>query len=386
MAVAAVRAQTSSKRRPASDRELYDYIIVGAGSAGCVLASRLSEDPSVRVLLLEAGGKDRSLKIKIPAAFPEQFHTKLDWDFATEPEPHVDGRSLFVPRGKALGGSSSMNAMLYVRGRPLDYDSWEAQGAPGWGYSGSVSGNHVHYTVSDSSYTSTVDGTINSSGTRITYSWSDTNKASGTAYLERAGGIIQPQPTPPAGPEEGGCSAVAAARVRFTALVQPLHGGLSVRSTAASSGAPRVIAVGNPALARKQHALSRVALGRRAIALLAPSRAPLESGVRLYGLLSPLAADTTITEATLGLSKPIVLPLKLRERAWIYWEDLKPLARFEHPSIVLVVSAKGGGGSLRVPRSLPIPKSTVIQPSSSPRARGACCCTDATREPVTRGG
>jgi choline dehydrogenase len=114
---------------------MYDYIIIGAGSAGCVLANRLSEDPSVRVLLLEAGGKDRSLKIKIPAAFPEQFHTKLDWDFATEPEPHVDDRSLYIPRGKTLGGSSSMNAMLYVRGRPLDYDGWEAQGAPGWGYS-----------------------------------------------------------------------------------------------------------------------------------------------------------------------------------------------------------------------------------------------------------
>ncbi len=112
----------------------YDYVIVGAGSAGCTLAARLSEDPSVRVLLLEAGGKDSSLKIKIPAAFPQQFHTKLDWDFKTEPEPHVDGRSLFIPRGKALGGSSSMNAMLYVRGRPLDYDSWAAQGAPGWGY------------------------------------------------------------------------------------------------------------------------------------------------------------------------------------------------------------------------------------------------------------
>ena len=113
---------------------MHDYIIVGAGSAGCVLANRLSEDPSVRVLLLEAGGKDRSLKIKIPAAFPQQFHTKLDWDFQTEPEPHVDGRSLYIPRGKALGGSSSMNAMLYVRGRPLDYDGWAAQGAPGWSY------------------------------------------------------------------------------------------------------------------------------------------------------------------------------------------------------------------------------------------------------------
>ncbi len=113
---------------------MYDYVIVGAGSAGCVLANRLSADPSIRVLLLEAGGQDRSPNIKIPAAFPKQFHTKLDWDYNTEPEPHVDGRSLYIPRGKSLGGSSSMNAMLYVRGRPLDYDLWESQGAQGWGY------------------------------------------------------------------------------------------------------------------------------------------------------------------------------------------------------------------------------------------------------------
>jgi choline dehydrogenase-like flavoprotein len=113
---------------------VYDYVIVGAGSAGCVLANRLSDDPATRVLLIEAGGKDRSPNIKIPAAFPNQFHTKLDWDFTTEPEPHVDNRPLYVPRGKSLGGSSSMNAMLYARGRPFDYDGWAAQGAPGWSY------------------------------------------------------------------------------------------------------------------------------------------------------------------------------------------------------------------------------------------------------------
>jgi choline dehydrogenase-like flavoprotein len=111
-----------------------DYVIVGAGSAGCVLANRLSADSSVRVLLIEAGGSDRDLKVRMPAAFANQFHTRLDWDYATEPEPAVDGRSLYVPRGKALGGSSSMNAMLYVRGRPLDYDLWEQQGAAGWGW------------------------------------------------------------------------------------------------------------------------------------------------------------------------------------------------------------------------------------------------------------
>jgi choline dehydrogenase-like flavoprotein len=113
---------------------MHDYVVVGAGSAGCVLANRLSEDPSVRVLLIEAGKRDRHPNIKIPAAFAKQFKTKLDWDLATEPEPHCDNRSLYIPRGKGLGGSSSMNAMLYVRGNPLDYDGWAAAGASGWSW------------------------------------------------------------------------------------------------------------------------------------------------------------------------------------------------------------------------------------------------------------
>ena len=113
---------------------MHDYVIAGAGSAGCALAARLSEDPSVSVLLIEAGGGDRHPNVKIPAAFAKQFRSKRDWNFATEPEPHCDGRSLYMPRGKGLGGSSSMNAMLYVRGHPLDYEGWAANGAPGWGW------------------------------------------------------------------------------------------------------------------------------------------------------------------------------------------------------------------------------------------------------------
>ena len=113
-----------------------DYVIVGAGSAGCVLAARLTEDAGTSVALIEAGGKGRHPNIAIPAAFAKQFKTKLDWDFSTEPEPHCANRALYVPRGKGLGGSSNMNAMLYVRGRPLDYDQWERDhGATGWGWS-----------------------------------------------------------------------------------------------------------------------------------------------------------------------------------------------------------------------------------------------------------
>ena len=109
----------------------YDYVIVGAGSAGCVLANRLSADPNVRVALLEAGGRDRKLEIKIPAAFPKLFHTAYDWDLFTKEQKELAGRELYWPRGKTLGGSSSINAQMWVRGARADYDTW---GVPGWSY------------------------------------------------------------------------------------------------------------------------------------------------------------------------------------------------------------------------------------------------------------
>ena len=113
---------------------IYDYVIIGAGSAGCVLAARLSEDPDTTVCLVEAGGSDRNLNVKIPAAFPKMFRTARDWDYFSDPEPGLMGRRLFMPRGKMLGGSSSMNAMLYVRGNAYDYDDWSKHGADGWSY------------------------------------------------------------------------------------------------------------------------------------------------------------------------------------------------------------------------------------------------------------
>ncbi|MDF2094846.1 choline dehydrogenase [Aquibaculum arenosum] len=113
----------------------YDYIIVGAGSAGCVLANRLSEDPDVSVLVLEAGPKDRSIFIHMPAALAYPLaNDKFNWYYNSEPEPFMDGRSLYCPRGRVLGGSSSINGMAYVRGHARDYDRWGQHGLPGWSY------------------------------------------------------------------------------------------------------------------------------------------------------------------------------------------------------------------------------------------------------------
>jgi choline dehydrogenase len=115
-------------------RQKFDYIIVGAGSAGCVLAARLSHDPNVRVALLEAGGPDDAPEISVPVAFPQLFKTKYDWDFATEPEQGLGNRRIYLPRGRTLGGSSAINAMIYIRGNAIDFDGWRDEGAPGWSY------------------------------------------------------------------------------------------------------------------------------------------------------------------------------------------------------------------------------------------------------------
>ena len=112
----------------------YDFIIVGAGSAGCVLANRLSADPVVSVLLLEAGGPDSRLEIHIPAAYSKLNGTAVDWGFWTERQEALNGRRMYLPRGKTLGGSSSTNAMAYVRGNREDYDDWARLGNMGWGF------------------------------------------------------------------------------------------------------------------------------------------------------------------------------------------------------------------------------------------------------------
>lgn len=112
-----------------------DYVIIGAGSAGCVIANRLSADPAVKVVLLEAGGPDTNPWIHIPVGYFRTMHNPaVDWCYRTEPDPGLNGRSLAWPRGKVLGGSSSINGLLYVRGQPQDYDRWRQQGNAGWGW------------------------------------------------------------------------------------------------------------------------------------------------------------------------------------------------------------------------------------------------------------
>jgi hypothetical protein len=117
----------------AVDAGTFDFIVTGAGSAGCCVAARLSENGRYRVLLLEAGGEDRYWWIHVPVGYSRLFaNPRVNWMFESEPEPELEGRSMYQPRGKVLGGTSSINGMVYMRGNPADYDLWRQRGCVGW--------------------------------------------------------------------------------------------------------------------------------------------------------------------------------------------------------------------------------------------------------------
>ena len=118
---------------PAGSQESFEYVVVGGGSGGCVVASRLKES-GAHVLLLEAGEPDNQPDIHIPGLWWRLFGSSVDWNYETEPQLHLNGRRVYWPRGKTLGGSSSTNAMIYIRGHPGDYDGWAAAGNRGWSY------------------------------------------------------------------------------------------------------------------------------------------------------------------------------------------------------------------------------------------------------------
>lgn len=132
--VASVPMVLGARHAKASAADQYDYVIIGAGSAGCALAARLAEDSSKNILVIEAGPADTHQAIHVPVAFPQLFKTPFDWDYTSVPQDGLAGNTVYIPRGKVYGGSSSINAMIYMRGHPNSYNAW-AKENPGWGYS-----------------------------------------------------------------------------------------------------------------------------------------------------------------------------------------------------------------------------------------------------------
>lgn len=183
----------------------YDYLIIGAGSAGCVLANRLSEDPKNSVLLLEAGEPDKKMEIHIPGAYSKLNRSEVDWAFWTEPQENVNDRKIFIPRGKTLGGSSSTNAMAYVRGNRLDFDEWKALGNKGWGY------EEVLPFFKKSEYNEDFKGEFYGSEGPLHVSYSRQPHPLGHCFIEACGSIGIPH-----NEEYNGANQFGAAMLQFT--------------------------------------------------------------------------------------------------------------------------------------------------------------------------
>jgi choline dehydrogenase len=248
-----------------------DYVVVGTGSAGSVVASRLSADPATEVIALEAGPKDKNRFIGIPVAFSKLFRSDIDWDYLTEPQKELDGREIYWPRGKVVGGSSSMNAMMWVRGFAADYDEWARRAGPQWSSEQAVECYRRIENVTDAWHFVSGDDSGVTGPLHISRQRSPGRSTAAWLAATRECGFPATQPNSPA--PEGFCETVVTQRrgARFSAAQAYLKPALRRENLSVLTGATasRIVMEGNRAVGVEFHRAGQtcVAYARREVVL-----------------------------------------------------------------------------------------------------------------------